>query len=290
MRDLLRVFAAGEASDIAGEIAAALAHAALVFKTENPDLAAVYYARAKATWALTGAATNTFTASSDTYPVLQGYYESTAPTSHVFFAAASLFAAATEFEPETAGPWRASALQLGAKAEPDGSRKWFWSVPSWNNAWWDAAVLMAALGEAGPQTGSEPLFTGSLATFVDSWVNGLAPVQCVPSPAFWVLRRPNSSLSNWRVSTLWLGQRTSSMCALQQRQSMCASGDSSAPFKWQEIFVQHGFLETANAACAGCHRAVSGGCKSGAATESRRLAQPCSSSGLTFPLPCKPAM
>jgi len=88
---------AGQCSDVTGEAAAALAHAALVFRTRNPALSTVYWNAAVRIYAMTNAAfassARDFGTSSSLYPTLTGFYNSTATASHVFFSAASMLTA-----------------------------------------------------------------------------------------------------------------------------------------------------------------------------------------------------
>ena len=88
---------AGQCSDVTGEAAAALAHAALAFRTRNPALSTAYWNAAVRIYAMTNAASaknaTFFGTSSTTFPALTGFYNSTATASHVFFAAASMFSA-----------------------------------------------------------------------------------------------------------------------------------------------------------------------------------------------------
>jgi hypothetical protein len=171
---------AGEASDVAGEVAAALAHAAIAFKLEDPAFSAKCWAQAKVAWALTGIEAKKFGASSVAYPLLANYYKSSAVVAHVFFGAASMFTAALELKDAAAEVYKAQAIEVGASKEADGGQKWYWEVPNWDNPWWDGALLMAARGIEGSTVDGSPVFKHFLGVLADKWVHGKDPVKCAP--------------------------------------------------------------------------------------------------------------
>ena len=83
---------------------------------------------------------------------------------------------------QTATQHSANPFPVSCRTEDDGNSKWYWEVPGWDNAWWDAAALMAHQGEAGPLVWGQPAFTTFLGSLADKWVNGKAPVQCAALP------------------------------------------------------------------------------------------------------------
>lgn len=172
------VLHAGQASDIAGEVAAALAHAALAF-SDMPELSCMYWDKAQLAYKLTGIETRTFGTSSELYPILHNYYPSSAAITHVFFAAATLAMVARALGKDAAEQqFLTEAVELGGKKELDGSQKWYWEVPSWDNAWWEGAIIMAQLGVEGPKIdGYNPAFKHFLSVFADKWTNGLHPIK-----------------------------------------------------------------------------------------------------------------
>jgi hypothetical protein len=103
----IRYCGVGKCSDITGEAAGALAHAALAF-TQMPEgnnngrLANRYFGFARVAYRMTGAPTakspSDFGASSDEYDLLNIYYKSTGTVSHVFWAAASMMTACKYME------------------------------------------------------------------------------------------------------------------------------------------------------------------------------------------------
>jgi hypothetical protein len=129
-------------------------------------------------YAQTGVATMTFGNSNNVFTDLAIYYGSTGVVSHVFFGAASMYAACSVLECDEEDAYLGDALSLGNKQEPDGGQKWFWEVPSWDNAWWDGAMVMLQHGIEGPAIYGNPAFTTILGTFADKWVNGLSPIAC----------------------------------------------------------------------------------------------------------------
>lgn len=97
----------GKCSDVTGEAAAALAHAALAF-TQMPEgnnngrLANRYWGFARVAYRMSGAldakSPSDFGVSSDEYDLLNVYYKSTGTVSHVFWAAASMMTACRYME------------------------------------------------------------------------------------------------------------------------------------------------------------------------------------------------
>jgi hypothetical protein len=176
---------AGKCSDVSGEIAASLAHAAITFKESARvgALAKAYWDKAVMAYKQTGAETMTFGNSNDAYDLLRIYYPSSGVRSHVFFAAASMWAACMKLGTEVcsqadAEKFKSHALTLATMKEADGGQKWFWEVPGWDNAWWDGAMLMAQMGIEGPVVFGKPVFKEYLGVFVRKWTFGLAPIRC----------------------------------------------------------------------------------------------------------------
>lgn len=176
----------GECSDVAAETAAALAHAATVFADE-PRLRDAYWRKAGQAYALIGAA-EAMGASSSHYTKLARYYKSSGTASHALFAAASMWTACRAMRPacKREATYLRDVDALAVREEADGDKKWFWEVPGWDNAWWDAAVLMASQGVDGPDLNGEPAFTSSLARFAQKWVHGESPVTISPAGQRWV--------------------------------------------------------------------------------------------------------
>lgn len=174
----LRGTLAGTCSDVAGEIAASLAHAAVAFRDQE-DLASEYWRKAQMAYAQTGAVSGNFGASHEEYPLLAVYYTSTGVRSHVFFAAASMYTACKVFGCPDEQLYFAHTEKLGIMKEADGGQKWFWEVPGWDNAWWDGALLMAQDGIEGPEIFGKPAYTQFLRSFADKWTNGKSPIRCV---------------------------------------------------------------------------------------------------------------
>ena len=87
---------AGKCSDITGNAAAALAHASVAF-ADNTALSQRYFEAAGQVYAMTSARVATspkiFGNSNAAYSLLQIYYPSSGVTSHVFYAAASMWSA-----------------------------------------------------------------------------------------------------------------------------------------------------------------------------------------------------
>ena len=178
----------GQCSDIAGEVAASLAHAATAFKDRGVQ-SRMYWRRAKMAYAQIGVGSMTFGNSNEALPILASYYASSGVVSHVLFAAASMYAACSKLSfcrSSEADAYKQQAVKLGNTKEPGGGQKWFWPVPGWDNAWWSAAVLMASLGEEGPSIYGNSAFVHYPATLVDAWVNGDKPVQISEHGQRWV--------------------------------------------------------------------------------------------------------
>jgi Glycosyl hydrolase family 9 len=163
-------------SDVTGEMAAALAHAAVAFK-DVPALRKAYWRKAQWAYLQTGAATGKFGNSNDAYELLRTYYPSSGVVSHVFFAAASMYTACKALKCPDEATYLADANRLGVTKEADGGQKWFWEIPGWDNAWWDGAILMTRAGQPGPAMFGKPAFTQFLESFADKWTNGKAPIQ-----------------------------------------------------------------------------------------------------------------
>lgn len=128
--------AAGKCSDVSGEIAASLAHAAIAFKQTKGvgTLATEYWRKAVMAYKQTGADTMTFGNSNDVFDLLRIYYPSSGVRSHVFFAAASMWMACTKLGTGVctdAEVYKEHALELATMKEADGGQKWFWEVPGW---------------------------------------------------------------------------------------------------------------------------------------------------------------
>lgn len=187
---------AGTCSDVAGEIAASLAHAAVAFR-DRAALAREYWRKAQMAYAQTGAVNGKFGASHEEYPTLATYYTSTGVRSHVFFAAASMYTACKALGCPDLDTYLAHTEKLGIMKEADGGQKWFWEVPSWDNAWWDGALLMAQAGVEGPQIFGKPAYTQFLSSFVDKWTNGKSPIRCVVAAPY----RPHMDSKRSRKDT-----------------------------------------------------------------------------------------
>jgi Glycosyl hydrolase family 9 len=165
---------------VAGEMAAALAHAAVAFKDE-PELRDAYWEKAKSAYEQTGVATGNFGTSSDEYALLKTFYASSGTISHVFFAAASMYTACRALGCPDETAYLEDANGLGIRTEASGEAKYGWEVPGWDNAWWDGAMLMAQAGQPGPLVEGQPAYTMFLDGLADKWTNGKAPVQYAPS-------------------------------------------------------------------------------------------------------------
>jgi Glycosyl hydrolase family 9 len=168
---------AGKCSDVAGETAAALAHAAVAF-ADTPELSSAYWDKAKMAYAQTGIKDKKFGNSNDVYTDLAIYYASSGVVSHCLFGAASMYAACKALSCGDESTYLDDVMALGNMKESDGGQKWFWEVSGWDNAWWDAAVLMLGQGETGPPVYGKPAFKTFAGIFADKWVNGKAPVEC----------------------------------------------------------------------------------------------------------------
>jgi Glycosyl hydrolase family 9 len=192
---------AASCSDVTGEIAAALAHAAVAFK-DIPALRTAYWQKAQWAYKQTGAATGMMCNSSDVYTLLRTYYTSTGVGSHAFFAAASMYIACKALKCPDAARYLADANRLGVTKEADGKQKWYWEVPGWDNAWWDGAFLMAQAGQAGPQLSGKPAFTQFLGSFVNKWTNGKTngktPIMCASTQ----LGMESQDMENLRTTVL----------------------------------------------------------------------------------------
>jgi hypothetical protein len=170
----------GKCSDVTGEIAASLAHAAVTF-ADMPNISAEYWKKAKMAYQQTGVATKSWGNSNTVFADLGIYYASSGLVSHVFFGAASMYTACKVLKCPEEKQYMDDVMALGSMKEPDGGQKWFWEVPGWDNAWWDGAALMASQGVAGPPIFGKPAFTEFLGVFADKWVNGKAPITCEPA-------------------------------------------------------------------------------------------------------------
>ena len=153
-------------------MAAALAHAAVAFK-HNPELSERYWSKAKQAFSQTGAFEGNVTSSREAYPVLQNYYNSQSPWSHVFFGTASMWVACKALcdDEAEASLYRELANELADVVDDQGPR-WYWEQPGWDNAWWDAAMIMAQEGETGPTIDGNTAYPHFLNVFVNRWVNG----------------------------------------------------------------------------------------------------------------------
>lgn len=173
----------GTCSDITGEAAGALAHAAVAFK-EVPALRDAYWRAAKTVYAMTSASVASraadFGNSNDVYTLLKTYYPSTGVASHVFFGSASMFAACKALSCGTESLYQADAEKVGLFKEADGGQKWYWEVPNWDNGWWDGAILMVQNGVEGGPIYGKPAFTQFLQSFADKWAGGKSPLTISP--------------------------------------------------------------------------------------------------------------
>jgi hypothetical protein len=186
---------AGKCADLAGEVAAALAHSALAFK-ERQVLSAKYWDKAKQAFKQMGdvktlidnGQTSQIGISSNQYSLLQSYYKSSSPWSHVYFAAASMWVACKSLSfctaTEAAG-FKDLAIKVSSVVDVSGPR-WYWEQPGWDNAWWDATVLMAQQGEQGPMIDGNVAYKHFLSVFVNRWVkvpsdatDSFSPIRCV---------------------------------------------------------------------------------------------------------------
>jgi endoglucanase len=181
----VRYCAYAECSDVAGEMAAALAHAAIVFKNDDARRE-MYWSKAKLAYKLTGVGPDTFGSSNDAYDKLAVFYTSSGVVSHVLFGAASMYAACLAIECGDEAAYLADVMRLGAMKESDGGQKWFWQVPSWDHAWWDSAALMLSHGVKGPDIYGEPAFSKLMGDFATTWVDASEPVQMSPEGQRWV--------------------------------------------------------------------------------------------------------
>ena len=207
----------GQCSDIAGEVAAALAHSASVFRNDD-TLRDEYWAKAKAAYSQTGVDTDTYTNSNDAYPLLSVFYKSSGVVSHVLFAAASMYSACLDLECGDEARYLADVEKLAAREEPDGQKKWFWPVPGWDHAWFDAAVIMLARGVHGPDVYGRPAFSAFVGDMVSAWVNGNDPVQTSPSGQKW---------ANAWASNRWAMNAAAIMLAWADLPDDARSGDVS---------------------------------------------------------------
>lgn len=177
--------ASGACSDVAGEVAASLAHAAAAFQ-DRPKVRDRYWRKAVQAYAQTGVKSMQFGNSNDVFPLLKTYYKSTGVVSHALFGAASMFDACKKIGCGDSKRYLDDVMKLAAMTEADGGSKFYWEVAGWDNAWWDAAVIMAAHGIRGPLLHGEPVFTSSLQRFVSKWVDGKSPVSISPRGQRWV--------------------------------------------------------------------------------------------------------
>lgn len=118
---------ADKCSDVTGEMAAALAHAAIAF-ADKPTLAGRYWQHAQLAYAQTGVATKTWGNSNDALADLKVYYPSSGLVSHVFFGAASMYAACVARRCGREAEYLRDARELALAPEVDGGKKWFWEV------------------------------------------------------------------------------------------------------------------------------------------------------------------
>lgn len=178
---------AGECSDVAGEMAAALSHSAVAFQN-NADLSKLYWTKAKQAFAQTSIEDpSAITSSANVLEVLKNYYNSSSPRSHVFFAAASMWVACKalithdlcdEVEAEI---YKDLANDIAGVVDFSGPR-WYWEQAGWDNAWWDGALIMAQQGETGPIIDGNLAYTHFLEVFTYRWVGGevdeFSPIRC----------------------------------------------------------------------------------------------------------------
>lgn len=183
-RKKLTITRAGECSDIAAEMAAALAHSAVAFKSNN-ELSSLYWTKAKQAFNQTSAdSPDDVTSSSDTLTDLQNYYRSTSPRGHVFYGAASMWVACQALDAcddDEAEYYKDLANGIAGVLDFTGGR-WYWEQAGWDNAWWDAAMLMAQQGEEGPIVDGNIAFPHFLEVFAYRWVGGevdeFSPIRC----------------------------------------------------------------------------------------------------------------
>ena len=219
----------GMCSDVSGEIAAALAHSALAF-IDRKRLSQTYWERAKVAYAQTNVGQDTFGNSNDVFPPLAVYYTSSGVVSHVLFAAASMYTACLRLggcSDEEAEVYKSDAERLGSMKEPDGNSKWFWPVSGWDNAYFDAAVLMAHAGVEGPNVFGQPAFKYFLADFVNKWVEGTEPVTISPHGQRWVTPWASLrySLNGAATLLLWaaLDEGMQDAASVNHQQARCAA-------------------------------------------------------------------
>ena len=218
----------GACSDVAGATAAALAHGALAFK-DRKRVSSKYWSKAKSAYAQTNVG-GSLTNSNDVFAPLKIYYTSSGVASHVFFAAASMYAACKGLDAcgdDEAARYKADADAMGAAKEPDGNAKWFWPASSWDNAWFDAAVLMAAQGDDGPEVYGQPAYRAFLADFANRWVTGADPVAVSPRGQRWVNAWASMrySLNGAAVLLLWseLDDGFAAAAKVSPQQARCAA-------------------------------------------------------------------
>jgi len=174
-----------QCSDVTGEVASALAHAAVVFK-EDAEKRDHYWSKAQLAYAQTGVGADTFGNSNDAYDKLAVFYASSGVVSHVLFGAASMYTACVALECGNEAAYLEDVMRLGNMEEPDGQQKWFWPIPSWDHAWFDAAALMLSHGVTGPDVYGQPAFLKYLGELVSTWVDAKEPVQASPRGQRWV--------------------------------------------------------------------------------------------------------
>ena len=184
----IRYCSSGTCSDIAGEVAATLAHAAVTFEGRSA-LSARYWAKARVAYAQTGVRDgDDFGNSNEAFTDLAIYYASSGMVSHVFFAAASMYSACRGLSAcgdAEADTYLADAMRLGNMKEPGGGQKWFYPVPGWDNAWGDGALIMAHHGEEGPPIYGKPAFKFYLGQWVEAWTKQKEPVKRSPEGQLW---------------------------------------------------------------------------------------------------------
>ena len=84
---------------------------------------------------------------------------------------------------DEAATFKDLANELAGIVDEQGPR-WYWEQAGWDNAWWDAVMLMAQQGEEGPVIDGNLAYPHFLSVFVNRWVNGevdeFSPVRCAP--------------------------------------------------------------------------------------------------------------
>ena len=161
------VNAGSPATDIIASAAAALANGYMVFQQSDPAFAATCLSNAESLyeWGMT-AITNGKTYS-QVLPQAQSFYASTGVNHAVLFAASSLFRATSK------ATYQADALKWGMAPEANGGYKSDSDWASWDNHWYEGALLLMDVDNGTP-------FNASVVRFLNDWVNGYNGITITP--------------------------------------------------------------------------------------------------------------